>query len=602
MITKISVADYIVKYLARYGIRFTYGVTGGGSASLNNSFAKQKVIQWVATHHEAGAAYAALGEAKLTNKLAVVCPSTGCASTNCVTGVMEAWQDSVPILFLSGNVNRAQMTYLKKINNNIFLRKEGTQEADIISIVSPITKSAIVAYPQTIKKDLKRLIEISMSGRRGPVWLDVPTDVQSALIEVDDEVDYRLPVLSDSRQYYVDSSVIHCIESSLSNAKRPLLLIGQGVRQADAIAQLNRFVARYRIPFVATYGAIDVLPSSQYFIGRVGVKGDRAGNFAVYNCDYLLVIGSSLSTPITGYNLNDFAPNAETICSVDIERLECRVPIDRVVNIQSDAKLFLSSFCSDHHVNQEWIKICQDWRDQWPICLPEYKEEKQGVNIYSFIDSLSKHLPDTAVVASDAGSAFYCCCQGLKLKPGQRHLQSLAQAPMGCALPMAIGAALQGLPVYVVVGDGSFQTNIQELATIRYFNLPIRIFVLNNSGYLSCKATQNKLFGGNMIGNGPDCGLWFPDLGNVASTYEFTYASLDRFDELDREIESLVSAPKPCPTIIEVLCPPDQLIIPTIGASRDPQTGVIKSSPLCQMFPPLSQEELDKNLQVPYTQ
>ena len=576
------VCDYIAQRLYEYGVRRVYGITGGGAAGLNDGFAKHGGIQWIGTHHEQGAAFAAMGEAKLTGRLAVVNPTTGCGGTNCVTGVLDAWQDGVPVLFISGNVNKAQMTYYHSKAGFSKPRQHGVQEADIIPIVSSIVKYAnVVDSADDIVEQLDVAIRYATTGRKGPVWLDIPTDVQTA------EFDPSAKKLSGHVDFFADflsGDEVCEINQMMGDAKRPLVLVGAGAQEADLSRLINR------IPFVVTYGAIDVSPDHFHRIGIVGVKGDRAGNMALYNADLVIVLGSSLSTPVTGYNLSHFAPKA-TFIVVDISpSTNHKYPPG--VGYCCDVQSFVDAITP--HSRIEWSDTCYRWRSQWPVCLPEYSSDKDGINLYWFVNELSKVLPPFAAVVSDAGSALYVTCQALKLKEGQRHIQSLAQADMGWALPASIGVALEGVPTIVLTGDGSFQSNLQELATIKAFNLPIKIFVWNNSGYLSIRATQNKLFEGRVMGTDAKHGLWFPELLDIARTYKMDYYRLENNEGLSW-IPAILESNRA--TIIEVICPPDQLVIPTIAAKRL-EDGTIEALPLYDMSPriPGIEKELIKDL------
>ncbi len=579
------VCDYIAQRLYAYGIRHVYGITGGGASGLNDGFAKHGGIRWIGNHHEQASAFAAMGQAKLTGRLAVVNPTTGCGGTNCITGVLDAWQDSVPILFISGNVNRAQMTAYHEGP-----RKQGVQEADIIPLVEPITKYAnVVGKPEDIVRELEYAIWTATHGRKGPVWLDIPTDVQCAEFEPTEP-----PALNDDEgEIGRFACAIRCRQSvldALSAAKRPLVLLGAGAR--DARQDVRRFLYAYDLPFVCTYGAIDLFAADDVlYVGRVGIKGDRAGNFALAHCDLLIVLGSSLSTPVTGYDLSHFASEADIVV-VDIEDISKGVPdvmtLDRVTTyVQTTVETFVSVMAqalSSEVSHHGWINLCLRWRAKWPVCAVSY--EPGAINLYAFVDALSKVLPANAAIVSDAGSAIYVPCQGLKLRGSQRHIISLAQADMGFALPASIGVALEGVPTIVLTGDGSFQTNLQELATIRALKLPIKIFVWNNSGYLSIRATQRKLYEGRLMGTDEEHGLWFPRLIDVAQTYEMAY---HRMLDLEDGLDAILA--EPGAALIEVICPPDQPIIPTIKARRN-EDGTIGAAPLFDMAPALPPEEI----------
>lgn len=578
------VSDYIAHYLYERGIRYVFGITGGGAAGINDGFAKFGKIQYISNHHEQASAYAAVGMSKVSNELSVVNPTTGCAGTNCITGVLDAWQDYSPVLFLSGNVNRAQMTFYPE---NKHLRKLGVQEADIITLVKPITKYAdVVNSPEEIISKLKFAIDTALTAPMGPVWLDIPTDIQLAELEVE-----PLNFEKDIPPLTCDHSIPEDIKKELETASRPLILIGNGVRLSGATNIFQKTIENFKIPFVATYLGLDVADSENSLnVGRVGVKGDRAGNFALHNCDLLLVLGSSLNTPVTGYKVNEFAPNAKII-TIDIDG-KFNPKLNIFKNINCDIKTFLSSLCSSEiKINcSAWNEKCKHWKDKWNINNEPHKTEDGKINLYHFINHLNEISLDSTHFVSDTGSAMYVPGQGIKIKKNKRFITSGGQADMGFALPAAIGVALMGNPTLVITGDGSFQSNIQELATVRYLNLPIKIFVLNNNGYLSIRTTQNKLFKGRVMGTGPGNGIFFPKLEDIAKAYKINYALMDKIDEKQsRWLET------PEPMIIEVICPENQLIIPTIGAKLN-SNGRIEASPLYDMFPHLTPEDIEKEM------
>ena len=415
----------------------------------------------------------AVAYAKYNNSLAAVNVTTGCGGTNAITGLLDAWQDSVPVIFVSGNVNRRHMAPEG-------VRNLGVQEANIIDIVKPITKYAVVVNdPEDIEEVMKDAIRIATHGRPGPVWIDIPMDVQGA----------------------------QCfdIESELRGAKRPLILAGNGINCAQARDEFVDFVQRTNIPVVTSYNAVDLFPSVySNFVGRVGVKGTRAGNFAMQNCDLLLVIGCRLSVPVTGYDYTTFAREAKVIV-VDIDKDEHSketVNIDRFIH--RDAKDFLNINVFDREKN-DWNEICRLWKKKWPVCPDTNPTEK--VDLYYFMKCLNDLKRNDDVVISDAGSAFYVCAQATEIQANQRFITSSSQAEMGFTIPACIGAAFaKGGDVIGVTGDGSFMMNLQELQTIAHYNLPVKLFVWNNDGYLSIRTTQKKFFEGREIGTDESSG------------------------------------------------------------------------------------------------
>jgi len=432
--------------------------------------------------------------------------------------------------------------------------------------VMPITKMACVVHnPEDIEEVMKDAIRIATHGRPGPVWIDIPMDVQGA----------------------------QCfdIESALREAKRPLILAGNGINCAQAREEFVDFVQSTNIPVVTTYNAVDIFPSCyDNFVGRVGVKGTRAGNFAMQNCDLLLVIGCRLSVPVTGYNYTTFAREAKVIV-VDIDKDEHSketVNIDRFIH--RDAKDFLNINVFDRE-KTDWNKTCQRWKDQWPVCPDTNPTEK--VDLYYFMKCLNDLKRNDDVVISDAGSAFYVCAQATEIQANQRFITSSSQAEMGFTIPACIGAAFaKDGEVIGVTGDGSFMMNLQELQTIAHYNLPIKLFVWNNEGYLSIRTTQKKFFEGREIGTDAESGVSIPNIREVVKSFgiEHVYAEVDC---LEGSIATALDHDGPI--VCEVLCEKWQEVVPTMQGRKNPD-GTISAPPLEDMYPFLSREEFHDNM------
>jgi len=412
---------------------------------------------------------------------------------------------------------------------------------------------------------MKDAIRIATHGRPGPVWVDIPMDVQGA----------------------------QCfdIESELREAKRPLILAGNGINCAQARDEFVKFVQRTSIPVVTSYNAVDLFPSVySNFVGRVGVKGTRAGNFAMQNCDLLLVIGCRLSVPVTGYNYTTFAREAKVIV-VDIDKDEHSketVKIDRFIH--RDAKDFLNINMFDRE-KTDWNKTCQRWKDQWPVCPDTNPTEK--VDLYYFMKCLNDLKRNDDVVISDAGSAFYVCAQATEIQSKQRFITSSSQAEMGFTIPACIGAAFaKNGDVIGVTGDGSFMMNLQELQTIAHYNLPVKLFVWNNDGYLSIRTTQKKFFEGREIGTDPESGVSIPNIREVVKSFGIEHVYADA-DCLEGSIATALDYDGPI--VCEVLCEKWQEVVPTMQGRKNPD-GTISAPPLEDMYPFLSREEFHDNM------
>ena len=558
------VVDYVIDEVYKVGARHAFTITGGGAMFLNDAVAAHPWITPVCNHHEQASAMAGVAYSKYTGQPSLVCPTTGCGGTNAITGLLDAWQDSVPVIFVSGNVNLHQISPPG-------VRNLGVQEARIIEIVQSITKYAkLIESVDEVEEVVQEALKAATTGRPGPVWIDIPMDIQGKEMEV------------------------FSLQEEIKKAERPLILAGGGITCAGICRdEFRDFVSKTRIPIVTTFNAVDLIESDDpYFVGRVGVKGTRAGNFAMQNCDLLLVLGSRLPVPATGYNYKTFAREAKVIV-VDIDKDEHSkntVQIDKFIH--SDLKDFFYTKRISTNV-PEWQKQCIKWRDEWPI-IPAKKSDDSGIDLYDFTGKLNKYKPDSSVVISDAGSAYYVCSQATGIKGNNRYITSSAQAEMGFTVPACIGAAFAGSPCVIgVTGDGSVQMNIQELQTIRHHNLPVKLFVWNNSGYLSIRTTQKKFFEGREIGTDEDSGVSFPRLAKIAHAYDIDYVKISDYDSLTPALATIFGDNEPM--IIEVMCQKWQEVVPTLQGRKNPD-GTISAPPLEDMYPFLSREEFRDNM------
>lgn len=581
--------DFVIEYLEKKGVKYGFGVMGGGAMFLNDALAQNKKIKTIFNHHEQASAMAAVGSTKSNGVPSAVFPTTGCGGTNTITGLLDAWQDSVPCIFISGQVNKAQTTYVHKGP-----RKIGVQEANIVEIVKPITKYAImIVNPEDVLQILDDAWEAMTSGRSGPVWIDIPMDVQNS--EVDPSKLRSEPKIYSSPEInsFTLASQLNQLAQDFS---RPLFLIGEGVRASGGIKKFLSIAEKNNIPFVTTYLGADICRSDHPLnIGRVGIKGSRAGNFALQNSNLLISLGCSLSTPVTGFNPDGFAPKAYKVV-VDIDENEHAKP-----EIRKKINHFIHADLSDvlevlggivYRSYGEWPKKCLHWKNKWPVCLPEYKDTPNAVNMYYLIDRLSAASEEGCRFVADAGSAIYVPSQGLQYKDNQRLVLSAAQADMGFTLPAAIGCALDGNQVIAITGDGSLQLNIQEFQTLVQYNLPIKLFVMNNNGYLSIRATQKKFFEGRLFGTDEKSGISFPNLRKVCEAYGLQYALIDKSEGIDHNIKEVLG--ESGPVICEVICPEDQLVIPTLGTKAE--NNKIYPMPLENMSPFLSDEEIEEEM------
>ena len=590
---KVRVADYIVKFLNGYGVKDFFYLPGGGVMHLIDGLACNKHVGLYCLHHEQSIAMALEAYSRTTGHYGVGYFTTGPGATNAITGLAGAWLDSVPCMFISGQVKRRDTTYMSKIPG---IRQIGVQEVNIIPIVQSLTKyAAFVEDPQDIRYHLEKAIYLSKEGRPGPVWLDIPLDVQGAIVDGEKLRGFLPP----KKIATFSKKELGFIVEKIKNAKRPLIVGGYGIRISGAISALLGFVSKTRIPVVTTYCGADLIGTSHpQFVGRIGIKGDRAGNLAMQNSDLLLVIGSSMPVSNTSYDPKQFAREAYIIVA-DVDETSHKKPsmrVDRFIKI--DAKELLEALqkkLGKISIGDDWVKACRDWRERYPVCLPEYANLKKEVNVYYFIEKLSRLLTPKDVIVTDTGSGYYVGSQGIKVKQGMRYLASGGLCTMGYNLPASIGAsiALGKKRVMCITGDGSLQQNIQELQSVVHHRLPLKIFVINNKGYLSIRNTQEKLFSERYLGESRNSGISFPDLKKIAYAYGIRFVRIAKSKGLEKKLAQALKFSGP--VICEIMSPENQPVIPTVASQRRPD-GSMVSKPLEDMYPFLDREEFRRNM------
>ncbi|HVS38420.1 MAG TPA: thiamine pyrophosphate-binding protein [Gemmataceae bacterium] len=596
----IRVAEYIARALADRGARHVFLVTGGGAMFLNDAFGHEPRLTCICNHHEQACAMAAEGYARVTGTPGVVNVTTGPGGINALNGVFGAWTDSIPLLVVSGQVKRETCVGWY---DRPRLRQLGDQEADIVRIVQSVTKYAVfVKDPKTIRYHLEKAWHLASAGRPGPCWLDVPIDVQSAMIEPDELPGYD--PAEDAVAWDVAQLREQCREvlSRLQNAVRPVVMIGTGVRLAGGIDAFRELIDRLGVPVTTTWTAHDLLPSNhRLHCGRPGTIGDRAGNFTVQNADVLLVIGSRLNIRQVSYNWKTFARHAYKI-QVDVDAEELNKPtVKPDLPIHCDARLFLEEMNRqaagfDRARHAGWLSWCRQRVTQYPVVTDRHRTSKGRINPYHFIDVLFRRLHGDDVVVCGDGSACVVTFQAAWIADGLRLWCNSGCASMGYDLPAAVGAAVArgGRRVICLAGDGSIQMNIQELQTVAHHQLPIKIFVLNNDGYMSIRQSQMAFFK-RRIGEGPTSGLSFPDMSRVAQAYGLPTVRIERGD-LAAAVEYVLGADGSL--LADVLLDPEQVFEPKLSAKQLPG-GAIVSPPLEDMAPFLHQDELRANLLVP---
>ncbi len=583
--------------MVQRGIGDVFLVTGGGAMYLDDAIRRQTGLRPVSCHHEQAASMAAEVWARITGLPGLVCVTTGPGGINALNGVFGAWTDSIPMVVVSGQVKRETW---RGAYPGLVMRQLGDQEVDIVSMVTPITKFAhAVERPEDIRWVLERAWHEATTGSPGPVWIDVPIDVQSSRVDALQLAGYEAPPreAGDGRL----RSVALDVARRLATARRPVLLAGTGVRLAGAISEFESIVERLGVP-VATAWTHDLIASDDpHYCGRQGTIGTRAGNFVVQNADLLLILGARLTVRQVGYNWRSFAPRAFKVV-VDIDPAEFRRPIVHIDQpIEADAGEFLAALgealsLTDYRSGRHaaWLAWCRDLGVRYPPVRPEQRPAEPPINPYQFMECLFDHLaPDDVVVCGDA-TATIVAYQTARIQRGQRLISNSGSASMGYDLPGAIGAAVArgGRRVVCLAGDGSLQQNIQELQTVRHHGLPVKLFVLDNGGYLSIRTTQDNFFGAT-IGSGPHDGVSFPDYVAVASAYGLPARQVKDPGELDGAIRWVLESGGPA--MCHVQLDPNQLFEPRVKSRALPD-GSLVSPALEDMYPFLDRDELAGNM------
>ncbi|MFA4934039.1 MAG: thiamine pyrophosphate-binding protein [Candidatus Omnitrophota bacterium] len=590
---KIKVSDYIARYLTKYGVRRVFMVTGGGAMHLNNSFGKNKLLKCIFMHHEQACAIAAEGYARVSGKLAVVNVTTGPGGLNTLTGVMGQWTDSVPVLYISGQV-KSETTIASC--PNIRLRQLGDQEVDIVSVVRPLTKfAATVRKAEDIRKLLDKAINLAATGRPGPVWLDIPLDIQGAVIEENNLIGSGIILRREPDN--IDGKIRHFLEL-LEKSKRPVIVAGNGIRIAGAKEFLLALIRKLKVPVLSTFNGFDLVPSDNpYFIGRIGTLGSRAGNFALQNSDLVLCLGTRNNIRQVSYNWQSFAHAAKKVV-VDIDSAELKKPtIKPDIAINCDAGLFLSKFLQ-YKISgfdcKDWLLWCSKRRDKYPVVLPEYSRSA-SVNPYYFMRVLTELArPGETIVTANATPSVVLFQAGI-VKDKQRVIWNSGCAAMGYDLPASIGACIGNgnRDIICIAGDGSIQMNIQELQTIKYNKLPIKIFVLNNGGYSSIRQTQENFFGPPYVGCDKKSGVSFPSFVKVAGAFGIKAAKITTHKGMPEKILKIINSEGAI--LCEVMLETNYKFAPRLSSSKL-DNGKIVSSRLEDMSPFLDRKEFKENI------
>jgi acetolactate synthase-1/2/3 large subunit len=596
----IKLSDYIMQKIAALGVKHIFLLPGGGCMHLLDSVGRCRELEYVCNLHEQACAIAAEAYAQFNNDLGVALVTTGPGGTNTITGLAAAWLDSTPCLFISGQVKRADMIGDRGV------RQMGFQEINIVPVVTPITKYAVtVTEPQSIRYHLEKAIYLAQHGRPGPVWLDVPLDVQAA--EIDPEV---LPSFqpheheSSQPQESLSRQVNDAIQL-LNQSERPIILVGNGVRLAGARKDFLQLIEMLNIPVLTTWKAMDFLPESHpLFAGRPGMVGQRGANFAQQNSDWLLTVGARLDLGQTGYDHRNFARAAKKVV-VDVDAAEIgklSMPIE--APICADAGDFLAEFRRQlgqvvPKDRSNWLARCREWKSRYPVVLPEYWQETEGVNNYVLVDVLADEMADKdLLIPASSGASSEVTMQAFRAKGNLRIFNAPGLGSMGFGIPASMGGCLAsgGRRTVCLEGDGGFFMNIHELETVRRLGLPIKFFVLNNQGYGSIRATQNNYFAGRLVASSPDSGLTLPDIRKVGQAFGIaTFLITDHLQIRERVREVLQFAG---PAVCEVAMSPNQVTAPRLVSAMRPDATMV-TKPLEDLWPFMEREEFLANMIIP---
>ena len=600
MNSKIRVADYIVSLLHEHGIRDVFLVTGGGAMHLNDAFGRNKSITFTACHHEQACAIAAESYNRMSGKMAAVNVTTGPGGTNAITGVYGAYVDSLAMIVVSGQVKWETLAE----STNLPLRQLGDQEVNIIEIVKPVTKYAVIIKDASlVRYEVEKALYLARSGRPGPVWVDVPMNIQGAMIDPTQLKGFDPATESGELGTSHLKTEIEKALDQLMIAKRPVILCGNGVRIAEAYPEFLALIDLLKIPVTTAWNAHDLVWNDHpYYCGRPGTIGDRGGNFTVQNSDFLLILGSRLNVRQVSYNWKSFARHAYKVM-VDIDQAELKKPTLTIQQpIHADLKDFIKGALESASKRKlpdfsQWIQWCKTRVEKYNVVLPEYWNTKD-VNPYCFADELFKQLPENELVVTGDGTACVVTFQTAKIKRGQRLYTNSGCAAMGYDIPAAIGAyqAMNPKRLIAITGDGSIQMNIQELQTIVHLKMNIKIFVLNNKGYHSIRQTQQNYFPDNIVGCGTESGLSFPPITELAKVYGFQTRTIKNHAEMAAKIKETLESDGP--QLCEVVLDLEQQFAPKLS-SRKLEDGRMVSSPLEDLYPFLPRDEFKENMIVP---
>lgn len=591
-----NVSEYIFDFFQKKGVDTAFMVTGGQAMFLNDAVGKNPNYHIICHHHEQACTMAADAYGRVSNKPAIALVTAGPGALNAINGVAGGYTDSSPMIVISGHTNLHFVQYQAQTR----IRQYGVQGINIGPVVSSIVKYfRTIDKPEELHEILEMAYDTAVGGRPGPVWLEVPLDIQKAQVPIQEtknsDEKAELFSLGDVKQ------AVKRTYQRLQDAQRPVFLVGQGVSLSGARELFDKAVHTLRVPVITARLGIDLMESAdELYVGRPGNYGERAANMAIQNADLIISVGCRLASSLVGHNPKQFGENAYMIC-VDIDPEELNKPNcnidDRVLGDSKAFFEYILRYMKRYELPDysKWIRQCNKWKKEYPVMQQSYWEERP-VNSYLFMDLLTKHTAPGAMITVDTGSCFHVACQSWKVKKGQKFLTTGGISSMGY-WAASIGACManNGKNTICITGDGSLQMNIQEFATIRHNNLPIKIFVLNNNGYLLIRHTQHNFMEDRFVGESPKTGVWCPDTGKIASAYEIPFVRINDPVEVEKKIDEVFAIDGP--VICEVMTPTWQLLIPRISSEKLPD-GTLVAHDYDDMFPFLPREEMEKNREI----
>lgn len=588
-----KISDYVIKFIADLGVKHIFYISGGGAMHLNDSLGRNKDVEGICMLHEQGCSISAEAYARISESYGACLVTSGPGATNAITGLAGAYLDSTPVIFVSGQAKRADLVNDQKI------RQFGIQEVDIVSIAKPISKYAVqIKEPEDIRYEMEKAAAIAVNGRPGPVWIDIPLDIQAMDMDIESLKGFDKDKLD---KYPCKKSDIDKTIELFNKAKRPIMLIGNGIRLAGGVKEIEELYNLLGIPVLTTWNGVDLIEEKNpLFYGRPGAIGQRHANFIQQNADFVLTIGTRLNLLSTGYNYESFLGNANHVM-VDIDKYEMeKQSVHPKLKVQCDAKAFIEAMLErkaelDVSKRNEWLEFCDAMKEKYPLSIPEQEARDGFVSTYDLVEEVSKQMTENDIYQfTSSGTSVDIAMKTFKIKKGQRAFLTKGLAAMGFDLPACIGScfASGGKRTVCVTGDGSIVMNIQELEVLKRYNMPVKIFVVDNTGYSMIYGSQNGNFKGRLTGCTVESGLTLPDIKRVAEAFDIKGLHIDNSEELSEKVKEALEYDGPC--ICTVKADITQKILPK-QTNYMREDGQMASRPLEDMTPLLDREEFERN-------